>query len=124
MIDARWDSVGREIRELRTRVDALERGDSVSILSRDPQEQAMPEGKHTCDTVAGRDREMLLAARERITDLTRELEGARRVAENQRRIANERTDERDEAVRELERLRLEVEERAESRAEETHAPAA
>lgn len=45
-----------------------------------------------------------------IAALRLELEGARRVMETQRRIANKRTNERDAAFYEIDRLKLELEE--------------
>lgn len=96
-----WEEMRGEIRKLRTRVTALEHGKIAEVSER---AEAVGEGGQLNDD----------EWRAKVADLNRELAGARRVAENMRRVANERTDERDAAIAELERLRLDLEERAES----------
>jgi len=103
--DERFEAIGSEIRKLRTRVMALEHKSGIEVAS----PGVPPTGSEPSGT---KDHEQTIA------DLRRELEGARRVTENQRRIANERTSERDAAFYEIDRLKLQLEElRAESASE-------
>lgn len=122
-LKAEFGAIATHVSGMDRRIQALENGvctlqGHVAELVHAPTGQAATVEPSSPATVCPERDPQSRTDGERIADLRRELAGARSALQRQRQITDDRTDERDTAVRELECLRLDLKERAESPAED------